>query len=71
MDPSQKGKIGRRYRLSLKKEEQVKDMEFLQKGRTIQIHGLSLERRNMSKIWNLLGKEEQIEDMNPPRTMGE
>ena len=26
--------------------------------------------RNKSKIWTLLGKEEQVEDMNPPQTKG-
>ena len=25
----------------------------------------------MSKIWTLLSQEEQVEDMNPPRTKGE
>ena len=27
--------------------------------------------RKKSKMWNLLGKEQQVEDMNPPRTKGE
>ena len=27
--------------------------------------------RNKMKLWNILGKEEQVEDMNPPRTKGE
>ena len=26
---------------------------------------------NNSKIWTPLGKEEQVENMNPPRTKGE
>ena len=25
----------------------------------------------MSKLWTLLGKEEQFKDMNPPRSKGE
>ena len=29
------------------------------------------KRRNKSKIWTPLGKEEQVKDMNPPRTKGE
>ena len=36
-----------------------KDMDSFRKGGT------------KSKIWTSLGKEEQIEDMNPPRTKGE
>ena len=42
-------------------------MEFLQKGRTSQRCGLSSERRNKSKIWTILEKEEQVETMNPPQ----
>ena len=34
-------------------------------------NGPSSERRNKSKIWNFLGKEENVEDMNPPRIKGE
>ena len=34
-------------------------------------YGPSSKRRNKSKIWTLLEKEEQVEDMNPPRTKGE
>ena len=58
MDPSQK-------------EKQVEDIDSLRKGRTGQRYGLSSERRNKSKIWTLLGKEEQVVDMNPPWTKGD
>ena len=34
-------------------------------------YGTSSERRNKSNIWTLLGKEDQVEDMNPSRTKGE
>ena len=82
MDPSRKGEIGQRYGLSqernnkskiwtfFRKEEQVKDMDFLQKGRMSRRYGLSSERMNKSKIWTILEKEEQVETMNPPRTKG-
>ena len=34
-------------------------------------YGISSKRRNNSKIWTLFGKEEQVEDMNPPQKKGE
>ena len=46
-------------------------MDSHQKGRIGRIYGISSERRNRSNIWTLLGKEEQVEDMNPPQTKGE
>ena len=30
-----------------------------------------MKRRNTSKIWTLLKKEEKVEDINPPQTKGE
>lgn len=35
------------------------------KGETCRRYGLFSERRNRSKIWTLLGKEKQVEDMAP------
>ena len=67
MDPSWKGEIGQIYRISLKKDEQVEDMDFLQKGRTSQRYGISSKRKNKSKMWTFFRKEEQVEDMDYPR----
>ena len=51
------------------KGEEVEHMDFLQ-GRKIQICGLSSERRNKSKIWTILEKEEQVKTMDPPGKWG-
>ena len=55
----------------LRKEKQIEYTDSLRKGRTSRRYGPSSEIRNKSKIWTLLGKEEQVDDMNPPWTKGE
>ena len=46
-------------------------MDSPRKGEIGRRYGLSSKRRNMSKIWTLLVKEEQVEDINRPRKKGE
>ena len=42
------------------------DMDLSKKGETSRRYQLSSERKNNSKICNLLGKEEQVKDMESP-----
>ena len=66
MDPSRKGGTMMIWTL-LEKEEQVEDINSVQKEETGQRYTLSSERKNKSKTWTIFGKEEQVEDMDSPR----
>ena len=46
------------------------DMDPSQKGETSRRYGPISKRRNMLKIWTLLGKEKQVEDMESFRKGG-